>query len=204
VSEVAHRIETARLLMRNWQIEDAPAYRALLDASDQQLRPWIPWMKDEPMSLEGTRSRLEKCLKDFDEGINFRYPVFLKDGTLIGETGLYTRAGEGARETGYLIGGGYPGAGYATEATMAMIRVGFEIDEIDRIELHCAPENSASNRVALKLGCTLEATLRRRYLDSEGHRHDSNIWSLFASSYPASPAAKLPIEAYAADRQRLL
>jgi len=204
MSRIAHRVETERLIMRNWSVDDAEAYRALLDRGDLALRPWIPWMRDEPMSLEATRERLLRHSRDFELGVNFRYPVFLHDGSLIGETGLYTRAGDGARETGYLIDSAHAGKSYASEAAMAMVRIAFEVDGVDRIELHCVPENAASNRVALKLGCQLEATLRRRTRGSDGVLRDSCVWSLFASGYAASPSAALPVSAFAADGTQLL
>ena len=49
---VAYRVETPRLVLRCWSPEDAPELRRALDDSDQHLRPWIPFMKDEPRNLE--------------------------------------------------------------------------------------------------------------------------------------------------------
>lgn len=54
----AYRIETDRLLIRCWSPADAPVLRAAIDESDQHLRPWIPWMKDEPKTLDETASGL--------------------------------------------------------------------------------------------------------------------------------------------------
>ena len=56
--DTAYRIETDRLLIRCWSPADAPVLRAALDESDQHLRPWIPWMKDEPKSLDETAAGL--------------------------------------------------------------------------------------------------------------------------------------------------
>ncbi|MEE8463171.1 MAG: N-acetyltransferase, partial [Gammaproteobacteria bacterium] len=55
---IAYRIETDQLLIRCWSPADAPVLRAALDESDQHLRPWIPWMKDEPKSLDETAAGL--------------------------------------------------------------------------------------------------------------------------------------------------
>ena len=52
--------------------------------------------------------------------------------------------------------------GYITESTAALTRVGFEICEADRMEIHIDPENEASLGVPRKLGYVEEATLRRR------------------------------------------
>ena len=50
----AYQFETGRLLGRCWTPADAPAYRAAIDDNDQHLRPYIPWMREEPKPLEAT------------------------------------------------------------------------------------------------------------------------------------------------------
>lgn len=201
---VAYRIETERLVMRCWELEDAAAWRALLDADDQHLRPWIPFMRDEPRSAEDTEAWISSHREDLLAGRNHRYPILTRDGRLIGETGLYTRAGEGALETGYLLASEHCGRGYAREAASAMVRLAFEFHQVDRVEIHCAPENTASARLPEALGFGLEATLRRRLVDSEGALHDGMLWTLFADAYPASHARELPLRVLAADGALLL
>ena len=102
---VAYRVETERLLIRCWALEDAPEMRALLDESDEFLRPWIPFMTHEPRTLWETTEWIRGMRGDFDRDVNYRYPIFSKkEGTLLGETGLYTRAGPGAREIDRQVG----------------------------------------------------------------------------------------------------
>ena len=193
----AYRVETERLLLRCWSPSDAPKLRALLDNSDQHLRPYIPWMRDEPRPVEATAKWLRNNRARFDRDEDFRYAIFSIDGnTLIGETGLYTRVGEGARELGYLIGVEHTGFGYATEAGLAMVKVAFEVDKVERVELHCSSDNEPSQRIAKKLGFALEATLPRRGRDSNDHVVDQMIWTLFDSDYQLSPSFGTPIRAY--------
>lgn len=192
-----YRIETARLLIRCWEPSDAPRLRALIDASDQHLRPYIPWMEDEPASLAQTAERLREYRARFDRDEDFRYAVFDREGkTLIGETGLYPRVGARALEVGYLTGAGHLGRGYATEAAMAMVRTGFEIARVDRIEIHCDPGNTPSTRIPEKLGFSHEATLRRRFQSPAGGLVDTMVWSLFADAYPGTPASNLAMRAF--------
>lgn len=193
----AYRIESDRMVVRCWSPADAQLLREALDDSNEHLRPWIPWMKDEPKSLYETAGWLRKNRANFDLDKDYRYAIFDSDErTLIGETGLYTRAGKGAREIGYWINRRSAGKGYATEAAAAMVKVAFEIDRVDRVEIHCAPENVLSAVIPSKLGFSHEATLKRRYVDSEGSIHDSMIWTLFAEDYPNSPASSTRIAAY--------
>jgi RimJ/RimL family protein N-acetyltransferase len=132
----AYRVETDRLVLRCWTPGDAPRLRAALDACDAYLRPWIPFMKDEPRTLKQTAEWLRG------------------------------------------------------------IRVAFEIEKVDRVEIMCAPENTASASIPARLGFSHEATLKKRALDSEGGICDLMVWSLFATDYASSPAAKLRLQAY--------
>ena len=77
-----------------------------------------------------------------------------------------------------------------------MIKVAFELAGVERVEIHCAPDNGASAAIPAKLGFQHEATLKNRAPDTEGDIHDLMIWSLFAQDYPSTPAADLRIRAY--------
>lgn len=160
-------------------------------------------MKDEPKSLYETAAWLRKNRANFDLDEDCRYAIFdLDEQTLIGETGLYTRVGKGAREIGYWINKQSEGKGYASEATMATVKVAFKIDQVNRVEIHCAPENAVSAAIPAKLGFTHEATLKRRFEDSDGGIQDSMIWTLFAEEYPNSPASSIQITAMTASGQK--
>ena len=56
----------------------------------------------------------------------------------------------------------HDGQGLATEVSAALTRVAFEIDQVDRVEIHCEPQNVRSAAVPRKLGYQHEATLARR------------------------------------------
>jgi RimJ/RimL family protein N-acetyltransferase len=75
---------------------------------------------------------------------------------------------------------------------------------VQRVEIHCDPRNVASAAVPRKLGFTHEATLRQRAVTSDGKLRDTMIWTLLATEYPDSPAARRAIEAYDACGQRLI
>jgi RimJ/RimL family protein N-acetyltransferase len=60
--------------------------------------------------------------------------------------------GPGAIEIGYWIRDAAAGRGFATEASRALTAVGFGLEGIERIEIHCATDNAASRRVPEKLG----------------------------------------------------
>jgi RimJ/RimL family protein N-acetyltransferase len=193
----AYRVETERLVLRCWSPLDAPVLRAALDANDQHLRPMIPFMKDEPRTLQQTANWLRGIRALFDLDKNYRYAVFdCDEKNLLGENMLLTRAGPGGLEIGYWTDKDQVGRGIACEATCAMIRLAFEIEKVDRVEIICAPENTASASIPARLGFTHEATLKKRGTDSEGDICDLMIWSLFAADYPKTKAAETPFKAY--------
>ena len=193
----AYRVETERLVLRCWSPEDAPRCRAALDVCDDHLRPMIPFMKDEPRTLQQTAQWLRGHRAAFDLDQMYRYAVFdANEQKLLGENMLLARVGPGGLEIGYWTHKDAIGKGIATESTCAMIRVAFEIEKMDRVEIMCSPDNSASASIPAKLGFTHEATLKKRALDSEGDVCDLMVWSLFAADYPSSPAAETDIRAF--------
>ena len=196
-TKTCYRIETGRLVMRCWSPNDAPRLRALIDSSDQHLRPYIAWMQDEPMPLAQTAERLREARAKFDRDERYDFAVLDRDETtLLGEAGLFPRVGKGALEVGYWIGAGHTRQGYASEATAALVRVAFKAARVDRVELHCDPANAASMTIAQRLGFSHEATLHRRFRLNDRY-FDSAIWVLFADGYAAGPAASSgPVRAF--------
>jgi RimJ/RimL family protein N-acetyltransferase len=200
----AYTIRTPRLLLRCFQPADAPAYGEALAASAGHLRPWLPWVKDEPRPLDEQLSRMRSFRALFDMGRDFSYGVFDPDGALLGAAGLHPRVGADAREASFWTTAAAAGHGLATEGTAALARVAFEVDGVRRLEAHCDPRNRASIRIAERLGFVHEATLRARDLDEDGTPADTMIWSLFREGYEASPAASAAVEAFDAMDRRLL
>lgn len=189
----AYRIQTARLTIRCWDPADAGELLEVILADLDLLAPWLPWATRYPMSVEEQMAELRRMRRRFDGDEDFCYGVFDSGGGLVGGCGLHTRSGPGSRELGYWLRAARWGQGLATELGAALTRVAFEVDEIERVDLRCAPDNRRSARVAEKLGFRHEATLRRRFRppDAEGAMRDAMIWSLLADEMPGSPAAHL-------------
>ena len=91
-----------------------------------------------------------------------------------------------------------------TEAVGALTRVGFEIDRLERIEIHCDPENARSAAIPRRLGYTHEATLRGRIRDAEDRPRDVMVFTMFADEYSSSKAATIVTAAFDATGVRLL
>lgn len=201
----AYRIITSRLVIRCWQPADVSMYQEALSTNIEHLSTFMPWAVGYSPSLQDDLSRLRRWRGEFDLGKDFVYGIFNQEETqVLGGTGLHTRLGSDAREIGYWIHKDFTGIGLATEVSAALTRVAFEIDMVERVEIHCAVENVRSAAVPRKLGYTLDGTLRQRSLLADGIRHDSMIWSLLRSEYPGSLCAAADIQAYDSIGRRLV
>ena len=190
-----YRVVTDRLVLRCWEPRDAALLKKAIDSSVDELRPWMPWAKHEPQSLEEKVILLRRFRGRFDLGEEFVYGIFSRDESeVVGGTGLHARSDDDAFEIGYWIRTTRVGEGLATEATAALVRVAFQLCGVDRVEIRVDPANERSRAIPRKLGFTEEATLRRRLRYPEPR--DVVVYTLFAEELAASPAAGAAIEAY--------
>ena len=200
----ARWIETGRLSIRPCTLDDVPVWRRAIDENFEHLKPWIPFMKDEPRDQLQTMAFLRQRIIDFEEGSRMFYLVFDKESdALIGDTGLMQRVGPDAMEIGYWLDGGSTRKGYAREMVAAMVRLAFDGYQMRRLEIHCDPENLLSNRVAELLGFDCEARLKQRFQNHLGQWCDLNIWSMFAEDYRQSDLPRQPVNAVDATGEKL-
>src|SRR5262249_44988740 len=192
----AYRIETPRLLLRCWDPRDARALSEAIQANHAHIGKWLPWVREEPNGVAEKLEWIRKKRGMFDLGQDFAYAVFDRGETnLLGGLGLTFRLGPEAREIGYWLRLDECGHGYITEGAAALTRVAFEIDKVQRAEIHCEPTNTKSSAVAARLNFRLDGTLRKRFQDPQGAK-DRQIWSLFADEYPGSPASSAEMRAF--------
>ena len=192
-----YKIETTRLIIRCYKQTDAELLKISIDESMAHLLPWMPWAKNEPESVEKKVERLRKYRGQFDLGLDYTFGIFSKDEKkLIGSTGLHTRLSNNAREIGYWINAKYIKKGYATETVQALMKVGFEIEQLDRIEIRCAPNNIASQGVPKKLRFLHVGTLKNSTTDTEGELRDEMIWAMSKEEYLKKDFPKLNFKAY--------
>ncbi|HTS73493.1 MAG TPA: GNAT family protein [Gaiellaceae bacterium] len=198
---------TQRLVARCWEPADAPLLKEAVDSSLEHLRPWMPWARDEPQTLPQKVQLLRAFRGQFDRGENFVYGLFSADESeVVGGSGLHPRAGDCiSLEIGYWIRASAIGRGYATEASAALARVGFEVCGADRIDIRVDPANERSAAVPRKLGFVEEARLRRRLISAPGEEpRDALIFSLFRDGLSGSPVAAAQVEAFDAAGTRVL
>jgi len=165
----------------------------------------MPWVNSEPEELKTKVERLRGFRSDFDSNKNFTMGIFNQAETeLLGGTGLHPRVGPKAYEIGYWIHVNHIKKGYATETSEALTKVAFEIENVNRIEIHCDPKNIESATIPKKLGYTFEATLRKRTENYKGELTDSMIWSMMKEEYINSSIVNAEISAFDAMGKKIL
>jgi len=196
----AYRIETDRLVIRCWNPVDAPLLKEAIDASIDHLLIYMPWAAGEPQPLQAKIDLMRKFRADFDSNVNYVYGIFNRDEThVVGGTGLHTRAGEKAREIGYWIHKDHVRKGYATETAAALTKVAFAVGHMERVEIFCNVDNTASSAVARKLGYTLDGRLRKRLYETDGTWRDAFVFSMLSDEFAGSAAAELSAQITAFD-----
>ncbi len=152
-------IETDRLLLRPFLLSDA---QSVLNnwAGDEAVQK----MYGEPVykTTEEVRDLLEKFVNAYRSDIYFRWAVVEKQsGECIGQIAYFLVDESGSwGEIEYCIGRAYQGKGYATEATKAVIRYGFEKIGFNKVQICVRPSNIKSEKVIEKCGFEYEGTLR--------------------------------------------
>lgn len=200
----AYRIVTPQLVLRGYNPVDAPLLAASITESLEHLRPWLPWAAAKPKPIQAKIERLRRFRANFDLDYDYIYGIFNpQENCLLGSTGLHPRIGNNALEIGCWMHKDYIGRGCATEASAALTKVAFEINQVERVKIHCAVENTRSAAVPRKLDFQHEATLKNRCY-AHGRKCDMMIWSLFADEYPSNPITQLEIAAYDAAERRIL
>jgi RimJ/RimL family protein N-acetyltransferase len=204
---LTYRIETPRLVIRCYNPDgnDVQLLQKSINESLDHLKPWMPWAWYEPETVEAKTERVKKFRDNFDKGEDYTLGVFdLAETELIGSCGLHTRIGGNAREIGYWINVNHINKGFATEIVEALIRTGFEVEKLGRIEIRCDPKNIASARIPQKLGFIFKETLIANVKDAHGNDRDTMVWGMNAETYRLNPLASFAVKAFDKNGKRIL
>ena len=185
-------------MLRPYDPRDAPLLKDAVERSREHLWPWMPWTPAEPEPLDDVVQRLRSFRAQFDADENWIMGIWARDESrILGGTGFHPRGGEGSLEIGYWVAVDAIGRGIATEVTAVLTRVGFEVVELERVDLQIEPSNERSAKVARKLGFTYEGTLRRRLPRREGEpRADSMVFTMLREELAGSPCVNYDYVAY--------
>lgn len=155
VASFALPIVTERLVLRPFTIDDLThvhAYQRLPEVARHML-----W---EPRDREQTRVVVEQMTTEItldNDGDCLCLAVVLAD-TVIGQVEIVRRSAVQG-ELGYVFHPAHQGKGFATEAAMALVQLGFG-EGLDEIVARCSARNEASANLMRRLGMRQTATAR--------------------------------------------
>ena len=167
-----------RILLRPYRLSDAaPLYEAVRE-SLPELLPWMPWAHAD-YALEESKKWIELCAQTWAKGKEYNFVILdTNDGSLLGSCGLNqvrrrTRFGN----LGYWIRSKCTQKGIATAAALLVARFAFDELGLTRIEVGAATTNSASLRVAEKIGATRQGVQKGK-IAFRDKVYDRQVFSL--------------------------
>lgn len=90
---VPPEIETERLVLRPWRVDDAQALHPILETNWDHLGPWIPARVATPASIPILVEGLSGFAREFEGEREWRYALLRRaDSTLLGELSLFPRS----------------------------------------------------------------------------------------------------------------
>ena len=147
------KLETERLIVRNWLAEDVPFY--LLLAHDVGYNCFAPPGRFLVHSDSEAKDKIRERMDLYERQRLGKFPMFLKSsGEFVGTCGMepFHLGGRMEVELGYRLCLNHWGRGYATEGATALLRYGFGTLRREVILAFALPQNRASLKVLDKLG----------------------------------------------------
>lgn len=174
------QLETNRLILRTLNKTYLNQLFDFLVRNKDFLKPWSPEYEDGYLTIEHHMKRLESLEKDSAEGKAVKFCIFIKNGFQDSDTGKiigivsFSNIIKGpflSCFTGYRIDENENRKGYATEALGEGIKYIYKEIGLHRIEANIMPRNTASIKVAEKLGFVFEGE-SKKYLKINGKWED--------------------------------
>lgn len=173
-------IETARLVLRPFGPEDAPALQ-LLAGNYEVARGTLTMPHPYEDGVAEAWIATHHAKGESGEGVVLAMTT--ADDGVVGAIGLEIEEEHQRGELGYWVGVPYWGRGYATEACAGLLRYGFDVIGLNRIEAQHFLSNPASGRVMQKLGMRFEGIARERFVRF-GELEDAALYGILAHELP--------------------
>jgi RimJ/RimL family protein N-acetyltransferase len=183
----AYPIETERLYLRPFLPSDLDALVEI--HGDPEVARYLYFGVRDRDELRGVLAEKARriALEKEDDALNLA-AVRRDTSEVVGDVTLFWRSEESRQgEVGYIVHPAHGGRGYATEATRALLRIGFEDLGLHRICGRLDARNSASARVLERVGMRREAHL----VENErvkGEWTDEVVYAMLAREWRLRPA----------------
>ncbi len=173
-------LNTERLTLRPYTLADAPRVQEMCgDKAVASTALNLP----HPYPDGAAEKWISTHADSFRQGTEVTLAITLKpSGKVVGSVALSINKNHKRGELGYMVAREYWNRGYCTEAVQAVMRYGFRVLGLNRIQAMHFPRNPASGRVMEKLGMTNEGVLRR-YVCNRGNFEDLAVYSVLHAEF---------------------
>jgi ribosomal-protein-serine acetyltransferase len=172
-----------RVTLRPFQFVDAPGLYAAVQESLPALKPWMSWAHDGYMQTESTEF-IAIVRAKWEEGSLYGFAITdAEDGSFLGGCSLsHIHSVYHFCNLGYWVRATRQGDGIAGQAARLAARFALEKLRLIRVEVVVAVENTASMRVAEKIGAHREGILRNRITVGQT-AHDAVMFSFVPEDF---------------------
>ncbi|RYG75335.1 N-acetyltransferase [bacterium] len=154
-----NHLETPRLLLRPFELSDAPAVQRLAGAIEiARVTLNVPHPYEDGMAEQW----IERQQRPENRAHTSNFAITQRENSeLCGCIGLSVNQKQSQAELGYWIGVPFWNLGYGTEAARAIIGFAFETLQLERVQARHLDINPASGRVMQKIGMQFEGISRK-------------------------------------------
>ncbi len=174
------------VLIRELTATDADALFETVSASLPTLSQWLPWAKPG-YARSDSATWIAHCQHAWSAGLGYHLGIFdAASGALLGGVGLsHVNTMRRSANLGYWVADAARGREVAATAARLAAAWAFEELGLQRIEILVQPENTASLRVAVKLGAVCEG-IARNGIVVDGGPHEAIVHSLIPGDLTAT------------------
>lgn len=148
----------------------------LTDKNRNHIGKMLPWI-DGVKTVDDTIEFIKDFQKQETEKSGIVFGIWYQDN-LIGVIDFHKiNNKEKNAQIGYWIDEDYQGKGIVTKACEMLVKYGFNVLNLNRLEIHCSTENPKSANIAKRLGFVKEGVLRESTI-LHGKFQDMELYSL--------------------------
>ena len=172
-------IETERLTLRRFKIDDAP-YVFKNWASNPANVATLTWNAHSSVSL--TESLIASWVNDYSDSTNYRWCITVKDTDVpIGGIDITNIIDDSTCEIGFVLSKSLWNRGIMTEATRAVINYLFANTSFTKITAYHNIDNPASGKVLLKSGMHQTVVVPKGAKKNTGEMVDKVVYEISKS-----------------------
>ena len=140
--------------VRTWQECDVPDMAEALAASIEHLRPFMPWIAAEPLTVDARAALVTGWETARRGGGDVVYGIW-REGRVVGGTGMHRRIAPDGLEIGYWLRPDEQGRGTMTAVVTALSAACLDLPGITHVEIRHDEANTRSAAVAQRCGYRL-------------------------------------------------